>query len=400
MRFEDAAGYRDKIEILKNFGKGTELISHGAENRDVFALYREERLATLAVLQVRNGRVSDSDNFVFTDVEVSDADVLESAVEQYYEGGREIPEEVVLPLELENEEFIRGRLSERRGRVVHFTVPRRGLKFRLLGLAALNAKENYLSKFDAEQQYTEIARGLARLAGLQGVPRRVECIDISNFQGSDIVGALVCFFDGRPDKERYRKYTIKEVVDAPDDFASIREVVSRRLGRGAEEDDLPDLLVIDGGQGQLSAALEARDASGSSVDIISLAKMRTEKRRGKASNVQKKPERIFCPGSSAPVVLDGRAETTKFLQRIRDEVHRFAITFHRKTRAKRVFQSVLDEISGIGPERKKRLFKAFGSIENMKEASVEELAEAGRMSVKLAEKLKRTLREPAGDRSR
>jgi excinuclease ABC subunit C len=391
MRFEDAAKYRDKLEVLKNFGKGHQLISHGAENRDVFALYREERLATLAVLQVKNGRIADSRNFVFTEVEVSDEDVLESAIEQLYESAGEIPEEIILPMPIGNEEFIRERLSRKRGRVVNFTVPKRGIKFRLLGLAELNARENYISRFDAEQQYTEVARGLARMVNLSGIPRRIECVDISNFQGSDIVGGLVCFYDGRPDKNRYRKYKIKGTTDCPDDFASIKEVVARRLSRGIEEDDLPDLLVIDGGPGQLSAALEGRDESGSSVDIISLAKMRTEKRGSTSGRIKKKPERIYCPGIPEPILLDERSEVTKFLQRVRDEVHRFAITFHRSSRSKRVFQSALDEVRGIGPERKKRLLRQFGSVSGMKGVSAEELARVGRMPLGLAHKLIKAL---------
>lgn len=391
LRFEDAAGLRDRITILENFGKGQQMITHGGENRDIFALYREERLATLAVLQVRSGRINGSSNYSLTNVETADSDIIESALSQFYQDGREIPEEIILPFEIENSELLQSALSERRGGRVVLHVPKRGIKFRLLGLAELNAREGYISHFDAEQRYEDIARALARMLDLRQVPRRIECVDISNLQGSDIVGGLVTFFDGAPSRQHYRKYKIKGVSDVPNDFASINEVVLRRLRKGAVEDDLPDLLVIDGGQGQLGAALQARDELGVDLDIVAMAKMRNEKRRGKAANVKKKPERIFIENSNIPIILEAGNETTHFLQRVRDEVHRFAITFHRKERSKRVFLTAIDEVRGIGPERKKRLLKRYGSVKGMKGVPAEELARTGRMSVMLAEKLIRVL---------
>ncbi|MDP1589000.1 MAG: hypothetical protein Q8M07_14715, partial [Prosthecobacter sp.] len=356
---------RDRLEVLRNFKSHRSLASSYGENRDVFALYREESLAALSVLMVRGGSISDSQSFFFQDVGVSDGEILEAALGQFYQSGREIPDEVVLPLELENISFLRSAWMTQRGAAIEITVPKRGVKVRQLDLAALNAKEHFGAHFDAETRYLEIARLAARSFKLRQMPRRIECLDISNFQGSDIVGAIVVFYDGKPDKSSYRRYKISQ-QGKPDDFASVHEVVTRRLRDGQESGQMPDLLVIDGGPGQLAMALKARDELSVSLDIVSLAKMKTE---GDAlsQEIEKKPERIYLEGVEEPVPLEASSELTRFLQRLRDETHRFVITFHRSTRAKRVFKSILDEIPGVGPERRRRLFKAYGSIEAMKQ---------------------------------
>ena len=393
LRFEDAALNRDRLNILKNFKQGQRLISSGGEDRDVFSLYREERLAVLSVLKVRFGRVADNRNFSFSEVEVADEEVLESALTQYYDGERELPEEVVLPCELENESLIREGLREKYGRAPAFVVPQRGLRFRLLNLALVNAKQHYLAVFDAESRYQEVAAGLARLLGLSQFPRRIECLDISNLQGSDIVGAIVSFHDGRPDKGSYKRYRISK-QDKPDDFAAVHEVVSRRLRRSIDDpaEQPPDLLLIDGGPGQLSSAIQAADETGVQCEIAALAKVRRGRGEGERT-VEVKPERIYRRGEEEPLRLDPAADSTRFLARVRDEAHRFVIKYHRGRRAKRVFSSVLDHVAGIGPERKRRLILHFGSVKKMRGASLDELAQVGRMPRRLAEKLQRALRE-------
>ncbi|MBN8548309.1 MAG: excinuclease ABC subunit UvrC [Deltaproteobacteria bacterium] len=389
LRFEDAALYRDRLSVLQNLRSGQRIISSSGEDRDCFALYREESLVALSVLKSRAGRVSDNQNFVFTDVGVSDEEVLEGAVSQYYDGKREIPDEVLLPIELQNLSLIKQAVEERAGRAVEFVVPERGVKRRLLNLAALNAKQHFLARFDAEARFTENSKALAKLLGLRQMPRRIECVDISNFQGSDIVGALVSFFDGTPDKERYRKYKISR-QDKPDDFASIEEVVRRRLQRGLEENTLPDLLIIDGGPGQLRRALLAREETGANIDIVALAKERT-KSDVTSKQVERSQERIYTDPDAEPVAFEPDSEVTHLIQRIRDEAHRFVITFHRTTRSKRVFKSALDTIAGVGPERRSRLLRTYGSVEAMRRADPHELAKAGRMPLPLAEKILRVL---------
>ncbi len=385
LRFEDAALLRDRLNLLTQFKAGSALVSSRGEDRDVFALYREERLAALSVIKVRAGRVAESKNFTFTDVEVADEEVLESALLQYYEKGREIPEEVILPIELPNASMLKEALVAKREAAIELTVPERGIKARLLDLALVNAREHFVATFDSETRYKELARKLSLKLKLRQIPRRIECVDISNLQGSDIVGALVSFFDGVPDKTSYRKYKISH-EGKPDDFAAINEVVGRRLERGKAEEGLPDLLLIDGGPGQLAMALEARDALGVELEIISIAKMRTES-DVRSNEINKKPERIYIEGVKEPIELDEADDVTQFLQRIRDEVHRFVITFHRNTRAGRVFRSQLDDIPGVGPERRARLLKHFSSTARIEQASVEEIAKMGRMPVSLAERI-------------
>lgn len=394
LRFEDAALIRDRLTVLENLKGSQRIMSSMGEDRDVFALYREERLAALSILKVRSGRVADNQNFSFTDMAVPDEEILEGAVSQYYEGQREIPDEIILPFEFQNASIVKQIVEEKAGRSVDFTVPQRGVKARLLSLAQLNARQYFLSQFDAETRYTEISKSLAKTLGLRQMPRRIECVDISNFQGSDIVGAIVSFFDGRPDKEHYRKYKIS-VQDKPDDFASIEEVVGRRLKRGLEENDLPDLLIIDGGQGQLRRALAAREEARAGIDIVALAKERTVSDVS-SRRIEKKPERIYTDPEAEPIVFEPSSEVTHLIQRIRDEAHRFVITFHRKTRSKRVFRSALDSIAGVGPDRRARLLRHFGSVDAMKAVPPQELAKAGRMPLPLAEKILRVLNAPKG----
>jgi excinuclease ABC subunit C len=389
LEFERAADIRDKIEILQNFAKGQQYISPGAEHRDVFAVYREERLVTLSILTVRYGRISDNKNFSFRDVEVPTSEVIEDAIEQFYRGGREVPEEVIVAELPEETEFLISELSRRRGKKVSITEPQRGIKFRLLKLAEVNAQQHFATTFDAESRYLEVASILAQTAKLEQVPRRIECVDISNFQGTEIVGAVVSFFDGKPDKQNYKRYILSE-QGKPDDFTSMYEVVSRRLARGKQENSLPDLLIIDGGKGQLGAAIKARDELEVPLKIIALAKERSRDAKGAERST---PERLFLEGQAEAIPLASDAELTKLVTRVRDEVHRFVIEFHRKRRLKRGMKSVLDDISGVGPERKRRLFKEFGSIAKMKQASSEELARAGRMPKSLAEKVLRTLQK-------
>ena len=391
LRFEDAALMRDRIELLKNFRGTAHLVSSKGEDRDVFALYREERLATVAVLQVRRGRVADSVNFSFPLVEISDEDLVEACLSQFYDAGRTIPQEIILQLAPANLSMVKTRLREKRGSAVTITIPKRGVAARLLGLGQLNAQEHFRSTFDAESRYLETATALAKLFRLSQIPRRVEAVDISNFQGSDIVGAIVAFSDGAPDKSSYKRYNISR-QGKPDDFASIYEVVSRRLARGREEDNLPDLLVVDGGPGQLAMALKAREESGVALEIVSLAKEKVEP-GAQQTQIARTGERVYLLPDQDPIVLDMAASSTKFLQQIRDEVHRFVIGFHRKRRSKRVFSSVLDEVSGLGPERRKRLLARFGSVENMKSVAVEDLATAGRMPVSLAGKVLERIRK-------
>lgn len=385
LRFEDAATWRDRLDVLENLKDSQRIMSHNGEARDVFAFFREERLAVVVVLKVRSGRVSETKNFALQDLEVEDSELLEGVITQFYEGSSELPDEVVLPIELANGEMIADQLTEQAERKVEVNVPQRGSKIHLLQMAQLNAKQQFVNSFDAEARYIEIAKSAALTFALRQLPRRIECVDISNLQGSDIVGALVSFFDGSPDKNHYRKYKISQ-QGKPDDFASIHEVVERRLRSAIEHEDLPDLLVIDGGPQQLAEAHRARDDLGVTLDIISLAKERVFSDH-QSSVLESVFERVYLNPDAAPINLTPGSELTRFMQRLRDETHRFVITFHRTSRNKRVFRSAIDDIPGVGVQRRARLLHHFGSVAILAKAPVEEVAKVGRMPLPLAERI-------------
>jgi excinuclease ABC subunit C len=389
LRFEEAAAWRDRIEVLENFQAGHSLITFRGENRDVFGMVREGTVAAVCVMLVRNGRISESKPFVLDDVQVSDEELLEAVVQQFYDGGREIPCELIVPFELENASVLEAGIAARRGGKVSVVYAQRGSKARLLEMAELNARHAFAGSRTKESEWDTVAEALRATLGLRQSPRRVECVDISNFQGSDTVGAVVTFFDGVADKRAYRRYNLSH-YESPNDFASIYEVVSRRLKRGAEENTLPDLLVIDGGAGQLSMAVQARDELGVGVEIVALAKMRTES-EVRSTDIIRKPERLYIPGTEEPLLLDEGAPITRFLARIRDEVHRFVITFHRDKRAKRVFQTRLDSVPGVSVEMRRRLLKHFKTVDAIGEAPVSELAAVGRMPITLARRLAHVL---------
>lgn len=389
LRFEEAAAWRDRIETLSKFQAGHSLISFRGENRDVFGFVRDGDQAAVCVLLVRQGRISESKPFMLQDVQVSDEELLEGVIQQFYEPGREIPCEVIVSRELANATLIQRGLAARRGGDVEITFAQRGSKSRLLSMAELNARHAFEGSRTRESEWDLVAEGLRRTLGLRQTPRRVECVDISNFQGSDTVGAIVVFFDGVADKGSYRRYNLAH-FDAPNDFASMYEVVSRRLKRGMEEDTLPDLLVIDGGAGQLSMALKARDELGAGVEIVALAKMRTES-EVQSTSIVRRPERLYIPGRDDALLLEEGDSVTRFLSRIRDEVHRFVITFHRDKRAKRSFKTRLDDIAGVSDDMRKRLLSHFKTVGAMRGVAAEELAKIGRMPVSLAKKVLKVL---------
>ena len=391
LRFEEAAAWRDRIEALSSFNSSHSLVTFRGENRDVFGLVRAGESAAVCVLLVRNGRIAESRPFVMTDVRVSDEELLEAVIDQFYDGGRELPGEIVVPRELENSSLLEAGFKGRYGVSVSVVCPQRGSRARLLAMAELNAKHAFDGSLTRESQWDRVSNALVEALGLRQAPRRVECVDISNFQGSDTVGAIVTFFDGVAERTSYRKYNLEQ-QGSPNDFASMYEVVYRRLKRGAEEGSLPDLLVIDGGEGQLSMALQARDKLGVGVEIVALAKMRTESEL-QAQDVSRKPERLYIPGKDTPLLLEEGDPMTRFLSRIRDEVHRFVITFHRSKRAKRVFGSKLDTVPGVSPEMRGRLLRHFKTIEAITEASHEDVARVGRMTAALAKKIVLRLRK-------
>ncbi|MFI5008128.1 MAG: excinuclease ABC subunit UvrC [Solirubrobacterales bacterium] len=362
-RFEEAASLRDQVEALERLETPQKITTTELEERDLFGACVEGERAAVQVFSIRDGKVVAREGFLLDRLAEPET-VLASTIQQYYADGRYVPRELLVPEEVPDRELLEAWLTKRRGTNVRIRVPQRGEKFRLLDLVVRNAR----LAFDLEwkhprKQSQEILRALQDLLELEVEPRRIECFDISNIQGADIVASMVCFEDGLPKKSDYRKFRIKTVSGAPDDFASMREVVGRRYKRLLEEGkDLPDLVLIDGGKGQLGAAAEALDELGlGDQPVASLAKQE---------------ELIFLRGREAPFSLPRASPVLQLVQRVRDEAHRFAVGFHRKARSMRTIRSELDDIPGIGPTKRRALLSRFGSVRGVRGASEMELAAA------------------------
>ncbi len=359
--YEQAASLRDQIRALERLDTPQKITTTEIEERDLFGAYVEGSRAALQVFSVRDGKVVSREAYLLDDVAEPET-VVASALQQYYAHGRYVPREVLVPAAIPDCELLEAWLTARRGTNVKVRVPQRGEKVRLLELVERNARLAFeLEWKHPRQQSQEILRALRDLLELGEEPRRIECFDISNIQGSDIVASMVCFVEGLPKKSEYRKFKVRTVSGEPDDFASMREVVGRRYKRLLEEGkDLPELVLIDGGKGQLGAAAEALDELGlGDQPVASLAKQE---------------ELIFVRGREAPIALPRSSPVLQLVQRVRDEAHRFAVGFHRQVRGKRTLHSELDDIPGVGPTKRKRLLTRFGSLRGVRSASEVELA--------------------------
>lgn len=389
-RFEDAARLRDRLRAIEKTQERQQAVSHGGGDLDVFGFYREGGFIEAQVLFVRQGKLTGNQAYHLEDYELPDEEVVRALVTQFYQGERYVPDAVLLPIELEDEAVRAEYLGERKGRRVEILRPQRGDRVRLLEMARENAMHGFRERQDGEHQYERISEELRRKLHLRNAPKRIECVDISTFQGGMAVGSLVSFDEGQPDKNGYRRFRIKTVV-GQDDFAMMFEVLRRRFERALREQQFPDLLVVDGGKGQLNVALEVlRELAIEQVDVIGLAKMRVT-RDVEATEIERSDERVFLPGRANPVVLRRNSNALFLLQRLRDEAHRFAITYHRTLRGKERLRSALDAIPGVGAERRRRLLRAFGSVKRMRAASVDELAAVPSISASLAAQIRAAL---------
>ena len=395
MRFEDAARLRDQLRAIEKTGERQGAVRHGGGDCDVFGLYREGGCIEAQVLMIRSGKLTANQSFGFADWELPDEEVLSSLLTQFYQGERFVPDEILLPLDIDDAEPRAELLRERKGRIVTILVPRRGEKVRLVELAKANARQAFLERRDDEERSEKTARELQDRLQLRNPPKRIECVDISTFQGGETVGSVVSFDEGRSDPGRYRRFRIRTVVGT-DDFASMREVLERRLRAGLEKNDLPDLLVIDGGRGQLGVATAVcTDLGITSLDVVGLAKMRVE-RSPTSPEIERLEERVFLPGRVNPVILARNSSALFLLQRVRDEAHRFAITYHQKLRDRaRLHASPLQAIEGIGDERRRALLRHFGSLTRVRAARIEEIEALPGFGRALAERIKRALEPDA-----
>ncbi len=370
LEFEKAARVRDLIVSIEATLERQSVVDTRLGERDVWGLYREGRQGAIAVLPVREGLMGQPLARMLPALVGEDAEILSSLINAWYAPGVPIPDEVLLPVLPTDTAALAEVLSERRGKRVFLRVPQRGPKVRLVDLATENARVRYLAETDEAQRHARAMGELAEALELPEPPRRMECFDNSNLQGTSPVAAMAVFIDGRPARAEYRRYRIKTVVGS-DDYASMREVLERRLRRGLDEGLLPDLLVVDGGKGQLgiaSAVLE--DLGLHTLPVCGIVKPRTEHRRGERSATDK----VVLPHRKDPLKLPASHPGLRILQHLRDETHRAAVRYHRKVRSASNLASALEGIPGVGPKRRKALLRELGSVEAVALADVETIA--------------------------
>ncbi|RMI16902.1 MAG: excinuclease ABC subunit C [Calditrichaeota bacterium] len=384
LHFEEAARLRDQIRMIEEYNFFPQKVTlSDFEDRDVVAFAHEGEDACAVVFRIRDGKVIGRQHFYLDGVADREApEIVENFIQQFYLKADSVPPQVLLPVELgEDREVLEEWLSQAAGQRVQLVVPRIGEKRKLVELCQKNARflleELLLQKLQRSDYVPFNVRELQKHLKLNKPPRRIEGFDISNIQGKDAVASMVCFIDGRPRKQEYRIFKIRS-KDTPDDFAMMHEVVFRRYRRVLEENlPLPDLILIDGGKGQLSSAVRAlEELNITDQPIIGLAK---------------RLEEVYLPGLSDPLNIPKRSAGLKLLQQVRDEAHRFAISHFRKQHKKSTLKSPLDEVPGIGPARKQHLLKTFGSLKRIREASVDALKEKGKLPASVAEALKKAL---------
>ena len=392
--FENAARYRDQLQSIERIADRQKVLTHSRDDQDLIAYARQGREVFVEVAYVRQGKMVGHDGHALDGAgDATEGEVLRGFVLQYYASATHVPRTVILPGPVDEPDLLTGWLSQKRGGPVTIEVPRRGRKRGLVSQLAETATqelEQLRIQADYDRSRTEpMLAALAEALELDSPPKRIECYDISNIQGDSAVGAMVVFEDGRPRNDHYRHFRIK-FVPGPNDFAMLQEVLRRRLERlessqRREDADVvgdrsltsrPELVLIDGGRGQLSAALEEMEAAGyADIPTFALAKEREE---------------IFAPGRAEPIVQERNSPGMFLVQRIRDEAHRFAITHHRKVRSRKALTSPLDSVEGIGPARKRVLLRHFGSVQAIREAPVEDIVKLG-VPERLAKRLKESL---------
>ncbi|MBI5433309.1 MAG: excinuclease ABC subunit UvrC [Planctomycetes bacterium] len=381
LAYERAAAWRDRLGALRRTVERQGVRPSDTKDRDVLALARAGNEAVVQRLAFRDGRLGESRSHLFRS-ELPDSELWHSVLTALYGSGRRVPPGEIVLSELPADAAL---LAHVLGRELEFVVPAGGERLRMLELAEENARA-VLGRREREEAVEEAALGeLAKLLDLDELPETIDCFDVSNFQGSNVVASRVRFRHGHADKAGYRRFKVRG-VDGQDDFAAMREVVGRALRRGVEDFELPDLVVIDGGAQQLDSALSARDEAGAwDVPIIGLAKARAE-RKVRGATKAASEERIFLPGAAAPLELARHSPARHLLERIRDEAHRFAITYHRKERGK--IRSQLDSVPGVGDQKRKALLRRFGSVAGIRAASLEEIAAVQGIGRELAQRLR------------
>jgi excinuclease ABC subunit C len=365
-KYEEAASVRNRIDALRVYSERQKIVDSTEADRDIVALVSKEDDACAVIFKVRDGKMIGSQHIYLSNITGKYfSDLMEAVLERYYHDQEDIPPDVFLSYELENKDIIKEWLWKKSGHEVNIEIPKSGDKAKLVALVHTNAQfwldELELTKLKRGDIVPHSLEALQRDLRLPSPPRRIECFDISNIQETDTVASMVVFVDGKPKKSEYRKFKIQS-IEGQNDFAGIQEVVRRRYERLLRENEgLPNLIMVDGGKGQLSSAVEVLDTLGlKKIPILGLAK---------------KLEEVFLPHQREPVQLPRTSSGLRLMQQIRDEAHRFAVTYHRVVRSKRILQTELDLIKGVGKKRAGELLEVFGSVQGVKFATEEQLAE-------------------------
>ena len=381
--FERAAQLRDRIRAIERTFEKQMITSISSPDRDVFGFYRAPGQVEMLVMFVRDGKLGDFASFTFSLLHMTPDEVFASFLKQFYGHKRFIPKEVLIPIEIEEADLLASYLSDLKGEKVDVIAPQRGEKKSLVDMAMRNAENSFRAKVSKQESTERLLELLQQKFHLRSKPERIECFDISNIQGRLAVGAMVTFDHGSPNKARYRRFKIRTVTQS-DDFAMMKEVLTRHLVKAKEENQLPNLIMVDGGKGQLGVATEAfQEQAIENVDAVGIAKTRLRARAGQIEKI-KIGERIFVPGKPDPIVLPADSPELHLLQRVRDEAHRFAIRFHKELRRKKLIIDPLAGIPGVGGARKKALMAHFGDVGRIRDAAAEEIARVKGISLEIA----------------
>lgn len=379
LRYEDAATLRDQLTALIATLEKQIVVGNRKQDQDVYGFKRHGASVAVSIVGIRQGVVSGHRSFFLSEPVGQDLEVLSEVVKRFYAEKASVPGEIILPFPIDDQASLEDWLSDLRGNAVHFRIPLRGDMMKLTHMAAVNARQVFADREKQKKSWQVLADGLVAILNLSKKPDCIECLDISNIGGQHAVGSLVCFENGVKEKRKYRHYTIK-TVEGPDDYAMMAEVLERRFRRGIQDDDLPDLLMVDGGKGQLNIArrIAKECLPDNSLELLGIAKEKEEE-----------GDKLYRAGRKNPVLLPPHSPYLLYLMKIRDEAHRYGITLHRRLRRKKTLASELDSILGVGTKRKKELLRSLGSLQRIKAASVDDLIGVPGIGIELAKYIHR-----------
>lgn len=382
LQFEEAAILRDRLyDLQATVQPQHAVLQQGTGDKDVYGFFREGRYIEIQILFYRNNAMIGGKSFSFDRIEIPVSELFSSFLLQYYAKAPYIPTEILLPIEIEEKEALAEIFSEKREKRVRIHYPKRGALLKLINLAKNNAHKAFIEKQGKEKSRQDALENIRNILHLKTIPNRIECFDISTIQGNKTVAAMVVFENGVPAKNRYRRYEIRN-KEGQDDFAAMREVLHRRYTRAITTNDLPDLVLIDGGKGHLNVALAVlKELELTALPCAGIAKARST---GKSNTPY---ERFFIRGRMNPIIPSQQNPGVLLLARIRDETHRFAITYHRLKRKKATLSTTLQSLPGVGPARAKALLSHFGSLTRIRKARAEQLAAVPGISDKLAQEI-------------